>query len=258
VVLFGVRGSCRVGFYVSVGAAHLPTDLLATLRSEYDALSIRKPWQIAFISLALAILTFAIFSPALRNGFVNWDDNLYVTENPHVNSGLTREGFRWALTLDPIQWHPLTWLSLQLDWQVFQGEAWGFHLVNILLHVANSVMLLLVLRSFTGWLWPSVLTALFFAVHPLQAQSVAWVTERKNVLATFFWLLTMAAYLRYVQRPSAIRYAFVLTAMGLGLLAKSTLVALPFILLLLDFWPLGRRPFHIWIIDAAQPGRVEW
>jgi hypothetical protein len=228
------------------------------MHKKNDSLTTPKPWQMAIISLALAIFTFAIFSPALRNGFVNWDDNFYVTGNPHVNSGLTWEGLRWALTIDPIQWHPLTWLSLQLDWQVFRGEAWGFHFVNILFHVANSVILLLILHSFTGRLWPSVLTALFFAVHPLQVQSVAWITERKNVLATFFWLLTMASYLRYIHRPSVIRYAFVFMAMGLGLLAKSTVVALPLVLLLLDFWPLNRCPFLIRIIDAAQPGKSEW
>jgi hypothetical protein len=213
-------------------------------------MSTRK--QLACALLAVALVTFAAHSPSLNNGFVNWDDNFYVTDNPHVQAGFSWDEVYWAASVAPVQWHPLTWLSLQFDWQLFSGQPWGFHLVNLLLHVANSVLLVVVLWQLTGCLWPSFLAGLLFALHPLQVQSVAWVTERKNVLATLFWLLTMGAYAGYARRPGFLRYGCVCGLLLLGLLAKSTLVTLPLVLLLLDFWPLGRLPVRLHLSTEPQ------
>src|SRR5207248_6243560 len=137
-------------------------------------------------------------------------------------------------------WHPLTWLSLQLDYELFGLRPWGYHLSNLLLHTANTLLLFLVLRRMTGAVWRSAVVAGLFGLHPMHVESVAWVTERKDVLSTLFWLLTIAAYARYARRGTAIAYALVLATYVLGLLAKPMLVTLPAVLLLLDYWPLRR------------------
>lgn len=182
------------------------------------------------------------------NEFVNYDDDEYVTQNSHVQAGLTSEGIVWAFTTThAANWHPLTWLSHMFDYQLFGPNPQGHHLTSLLLHILNSILLFLVLRRMTDALWQSAFVAVLFALHPLHVESVAWVAERKDILSTFFWILTMWAYVRYVERPGSTRYLMVALPLALGLMAKPMLVTLPFVLLLLDIWPLGR-------IDLSEYG----
>jgi Flp pilus assembly protein TadD len=207
------------------------------------------------ISILLFAVVAGVYWASLGNGFVNLDDQVYVYENPHVRNGLTWEGFRWAFTaLDASLWHPLTWLSLMLDAQLFGAkEAWGFHLTSLALHATNTVLLFGLLRCLTGATWRSAFVAALFGSHPLHVESVAWVSERKDVLSTFFWLLALWAYAGYVQSPKskvqspktehALRgryYALSLIFFACGLLSKPMVVTLPFTLLFLDYWPLRR------------------
>ncbi len=192
--------------------------------------------------LLLALLTVGAFLPVLDNGFVGFDDDPYIVENPRVRAGLTWEGLRWAFASfgHASNWHPLTWLSHMLDVQLFGLDPRGHHLSSLLLHLANALLLFGVLRAATGAAWRSFLVSSLFAVHPLHVESVAWAAERKDLLSTFFGLLAVAAYLRAVRRRDAGSFALCVGAFALGLLAKPMLVTLPFVLLLLDWWPLGR------------------
>jgi Flp pilus assembly protein TadD len=194
----------------------------------------------------------AAFSPVLDNGFVNYDDDLYVTANSHVQAGLTGKSLWWALTTTDYfpSWNPLTWASLQLDHQLNGLDARGYHLTNLLLHLVSTLLLFVSLRRMTGDLGPSAAVAAFFAVHPLCAEPVAWVSARKDVLSTFFWMLTLLAYADYARAPSLARYLPLVLSFALGLLAKPMLVTLPVVLLLLDYWPLRRIP------GAGPPLRV--
>jgi tetratricopeptide (TPR) repeat protein len=194
------------------------------------------------VGAALAALTLLVYCPTFQHPFVNYDDGVYVFQNPQVQAGLSAEGVRWAFTtFDAGNWHPLTWLSLQLDSELYGGlQAGGFHLTNVLLHTANTLLLFLVLTRMTERMWRSAVVAALFALHPLHVESVAWVAERKDVLSTLFWMLTLAAYLYHVRRPGVGRYLLVMLALGLGLMGKPMLVTLPCVLLLLDYWPLGR------------------
>jgi tetratricopeptide (TPR) repeat protein len=191
--------------------------------------------------LALAVLV--AFWPILDNDFVSYDDNTYVTDNPHVKQGLTRETIAWTFTAtQAANWHPLTWISHILDWEMYGGEPRGHHLTSLLFHVLNTLLLFAVLRRMTGAVGRSAFVAALFGVHPLHVESVAWIAERKDVLSTTLWLLAIWAYLHYVRKPSARRLVLVAAALALGLTAKPMLVTLPFTLLLLDFWPLARWP----------------
>jgi tetratricopeptide (TPR) repeat protein len=199
-----------------------------------------RPSLPLLLSLVLVAGTVGVFAPACRDGFV-FDDEPYITSNPHVLAGLNRQGIDWAIsTTFHGHWHPLTWMSLQLDQELYGLNPWGCHLTNVLLHAASVLLLFLVLWRMTGAVWRSALVAALFGVHPLHVESVAWAAERKDVLSTFFWMLTLAAYLGYVTRPGAGRYLLMVLFFALGLLAKPMLVTLPFVLLLLDYWPLGR------------------
>ena len=189
----------------------------------------------------LVMATFAVYGQVARHDFVDFDDDQYVFENPTVRQGLTREGAGWAFkTFWASNWHPLTWLSHMLDCELFGLDAGYHHLVAVLLHALNSVLLYLVLGSMTGAVWRSAMVAALFALHPLHVESVAWVAERKDVLSTLFFMLTLWAYGRYVARPCRTRYGAVFGLLALGLMAKPMLVTVPFLLLLLDYWPLGR------------------
>jgi protein O-mannosyl-transferase len=206
----------------------------------------------ALVAAGLCALSAAVFWRVGSFGFVAFDDPRYVLENPAVRAGLSWSGARWALGATwASNWHPLTWLSLMLDVETFGLDPGWMHRVNALWHGADAVLLFLVLRSATGSLWRPALVAALFAVHPLHVESVAWIAERKDVLSAFFWLLAMGAWVRYARRPSAWRYLPVAGAMALGLLAKPMVVTLPIVLLLLDFWPLGRadpaRPWRSWL-----------
>jgi tetratricopeptide (TPR) repeat protein len=205
----------------------------------------RQRLLVVGVSVALVGLTLLAYRSLLadRYEFVSFDDYLYVRDNPHVNTGLSGANLWWALTaFYELNWHPLTWLSLQLDCSFHGLDPRAFHLTNLLLHAANTLLLFVVLRWMTGALWPSAAVAAFFAVHPLHVESVAWVTERKDVLSTLFWLLTLLAYAHYARRPGTGRYLLVFVALALGLMCKAMLVTLPCVLLLLDWWPLRRWP----------------
>ena len=196
---------------------------------------------VLWLSLGLILINIVVYSPLAGYGFVSYDDPQYVTDNPHVLAGLTWEGVKWAMvTQDASNWHPLTWLSYMLDVQMFGLDAGWHHTTNIVLHIASTLLLFLVLRRMTGAPLQSAFVAGLFAVHPLNVQSVAWIADRKDVLSTVLWMLALWAYVRYVHRPGADRYLLVFLLFGLGLTAKSMLVTFPFVLLLLDFWPLSR------------------
>ncbi len=193
------------------------------------------------VCVFLVLLVAAVFGQTARFGFVNYDDDKYVYENPVVEKGLTLQGAVWALKYGEIgHWHPLTWLTHMADCQAYGLWAGGHHLTNVALHAAAAVLLFLGLRDMTGKLWRSAFVAAVFAIHPLRAESVAWIAERKDVLSGVFFMLTVWAYVHYARRPSLGRYAAVAVVYGLGLLSKNTLVTLPFVLLLLDWWPLNR------------------
>jgi Flp pilus assembly protein TadD len=193
------------------------------------------------ISLLLVIAVFAVFGQTLRHDFVSYDDALAVYENRRVLGGFTLQNVRWAFTETyGASWLPLTALSHMLDVSVYGLQSWGHHLTSVLLHAINAVLLFAALRRMTKDFWPSAFVAFIFAVHPLRAETVAWVAERRDVLSGFFWILTLWLYARYAERPAAPRYAAVVLCFGLGLMAKPMLVTLPFVLLLLDYWPLGR------------------
>lgn len=189
----------------------------------------------------LALLTIAIYWPATSNQFVAFDDQLYVTENTNVINGLTWQGVYWAFTsFDVANWHPVTWLSHQLDVSLFGLNAKAHHATNILLHTVNTLLLLFLLVRLTGALWRSVLVAVIFALHPVHVESVAWVAERKDLLCAFFFLLTIHAYIRYTQCVRWFSFLPVAMLFTLSLMAKPMSVTLPFVLLLLDWWPLQR------------------
>jgi tetratricopeptide (TPR) repeat protein len=198
-------------------------------------------YSFILICAALAMITFFAFGRLPGNKFINYDDEKYITENKDVQSGLSLKGVLWAFsTTTASNWHPLTWLSHMLDCQLFGLNPGRHHLVSLLLHIVNTLLLFAVLEMMTGAMWRSAFVAAVFAVHPLHVESVAWASERKDVLSTLFWLLTMAGYVRYVRRQSVVWYLSAVFAFALGLLAKPMLVTLPFALLLLDYWPLGR------------------
>ena len=196
------------------------------------------------ICLALAMLTVVTFWSLKDCGFINVDDHMYVFKNAYVQSSLSANNigkvFSFELAERSANWHPLTWLSLMLDYQIFGLNPSGYHLMNLLFHVLNTILLFLVLHRMTKTLWPSAFLACLFAIHPLHVESVAWIAERKDVLSTFFWLLTLGAYSYYVEHPGFRRYSLVLLFFILGLMSKPMLVTLPFVLLLLDYWPLRR------------------
>jgi len=198
---------------------------------------------VVLLGLFLMILTFAIFEQVRTYAFVSFDDGAYITENRHLQPGLTLEGVTWAFTTTHAGlWIPLTWLSHMFDCQLYGLNPSGHHLTNLVFHIASTLLLFLVLERMTGSLWRSAFVAALFALHPLHVESVAWAAERKDVLSTFFWMLTMWTYVRYIERPRLNRYLLALLFFTLGLLSKPMLVTLPFVLLLLDYWPLGR--FH--------------
>lgn len=207
------------------------------------------------VGCLLAGLCIAVFLQTVSFDFVNFDDGVYVYENPHVSGGLSPQALIWAFGFHEANWHPLTWISLMADahlagmaqavgFDCLHPRAGAYHLTNTLLHAANTVLLFLLLRAMTGALWRSAFAAALFAAHPLHVESVAWVTERKDVLSTLFWFLTMLAYVRWVSAPARARHSRVVILFALGLMAKPMLVTLPVVLMLVDFWPLGRLGQH--------------
>lgn len=224
----------------------------------------------ALIAAGLAALTLVTFGRVCGHDFVDYDDEGYVTANAHVRSGLSAESVRWAFTTtQECHWHPLTWLSLELDAQLYGVNPWGFHLTNLVLHLANTLLVFAAWRVLTGAAWAAAAVAGLFAVHPLHVETVAWVADRKDMLCALFWFLAVIAYARYADRPSLGRYLLVALAMALGLMAKAVVVTLPVVLLLLDAWPLRRmrdarsaarlvfEKLPLFVLSAASAG-VGW
>src|SRR6516165_11133473 len=197
--------------------------------------------QIVAIYLSLAVISLAVFSQTIRYNFVNFDDDVYVYDARAIKAGLTIKGIVAAfVTPHARNWHPLTTISHMLDCQLYGLKAGGHHLTNVILHTISVLLLFLVLKQMTAALWQSAFVAALFAIHPLHVESVAWIAERKDVLSAVFFMLTLAAYARYARAPSAIRYLLVALLFAFGLMSKPMLVTVPFLLLLLDYWPLDR------------------
>jgi tetratricopeptide (TPR) repeat protein len=206
-----------------------------------NKININHQKQILFIYIALTVVTLAVFWQVYRFDFVNYDDPVYVTENVYVQSGMTLEGLRWAFSTTYAEfWHPLTWLSLMLDNRLYGLNAGGYHLTNLILHILSTLLLFWLFKRMTGAIWKSAFVAALFALHPLHVESVAWITKRKDVLSAFFWMLTLCFYVYYTEKPVIKRYLLVLFSFLLALLSKPMVVTLPVIMLLFDYWPLGR------------------
>jgi hypothetical protein len=204
---------------------------------------------ILWISATLAAITALLYASAGGHSFINYDDHQYITENASVRSGITWQNVLWAFRAGyAANWHPLTWISHMLDCQLFGLNPGPQHLVNVLFHCVNAVLLFLAFFRMTGRLWPCAMVAALFAFHPTHVESVAWIAERKDVLSAFFWLLTLLAYERYTRLPSFLGYTLVAVFVVLGLMAKPMVVTLPCVLILLDFWPLNRlrAPADFW------------
>jgi tetratricopeptide (TPR) repeat protein len=202
-----------------------------------------QKYALFLISVGLVLVTIVAYEPVRHNGFVSYDDNDYIIANPDIRAGLTRQSLARAFSFSQIStamWHPLTTLSQMLDCQLFGLNPVGHHFVSVLFHTANAVILFLILTNLTGALWPSAFAAAVFALHPLQVDAVAWASERKTVLSGLFVLLTIAAYARYAKKPGIWRYLLVFAVYGLCIMTKPIVVTIPFVLLLLDYWPLGR------------------
>ena len=216
-------------------------------------------WTVLGICVVLALAVFLVFGQTLRYGFVNFDDDSYFSSNYHVKAGLTWNGALWAFrTGHASNWHPLTWLSLMMDAQLFGTGPLGPHLTNVMLHAINTVLLFLLLKRLTSTLWPSAFVAALFAIHPLHVESVAWVSERKDILSGLFFMLTLLMYARYAEQSKArspkskVFYGLALLFFTLGLMSKPMLVTLPFVLLLLDYWPLGRETSDKWRVTSFR------
>ena len=216
--------------------------------------NINKNKQKLIVYIILAAVTFAVFWQVNQFDFINFDDNLYVTENIHIQSGITRDTLRWAFSTNDADGllHPLIWLSLMLDYQLHGLNAGGYHATNLILHILSTLLLFGLFCRMTNEIWKSAFVAAFFALHPLHVESVAWISERKDVLSAFFWMLTLCLYVYYTQKPAVKRYLLVLFSFVLALMSKPMVITLPLIMILLDYWPLSR--FRIGI--ESQKGKV--
>ena len=200
----------------------------------------RRSFSELLIYSFLIFSTLAVYIQVANHKFVDFDDNLYIIDNRHIQVGFSSDSITWAFTSTKASnWHPLTWLSHMLDFQLYGLNPSGHHLTNLFLHIVNTLLLFMVLKRMTNALWCSAFVASLFALHPLHVESVAWAAERKDVLSTFFWMLTLWFYASYSEKPTLQKYFMALLAFVLGLMAKPMLVVLPFVLLLLDYWPLG-------------------
>src|SRR5215207_7842345 len=206
--------------------------------------------RVVWICAVLVLLNVVVFGAVRRFEFVNWDDPTYILENANVVKGLTWETARWAITTGSSPyWHPVTWLSHLLDVSTFGLDAGAHHVTSLVLHIANTLLVFALLRRITAAEGKSAFVAAVFAVHPLHVESVAWIAERKDVLSTFFWALTIWTYVSYVRRQSIARYAAVMVLFVFALMSKPMVVTLPAVLLLLDFWPLGRSGWRSLLME---------
>lgn len=200
-------------------------------------------WMVLCLSLLIAFLIFIVYAQVYEFAFLSYDDPIYTTDNPVVREGLTWSGVIWAFTEGTYHsnyWAPLTWLTFLVDSELYGMNPGGYHITNVLLHALNSILLFVAFNRLTGNMWPSFFLAAFFAIHPLHIESVARISERKDMVYTFFWMLTLIAYKRYVRKPSIVAYSMVFLMFVFCLMGKPMGLALPFVLIWLDYWPLGR------------------
>ncbi len=210
-----------------------------------NKININSQKQILIVNIVLVAVTLAVFWQVNQYNFIKFDDDVYVTENSNVQSGITLDGLRWAFSTTYAEfWHPLTWLSLMLDYQLYGLNAGGYHLTNLMLHILSALMLFWLFNRMTGAVWRSAFIAALFALHPLHVESVVWIAERKDVLSAFFWMLTLSLYVYYTEKPGTVRYVLILLSFACGLMSKPIVVTLPIVMLLLDYWPLGRFQSH--------------
>jgi len=255
----------QLGAKRSTAARAKVVELRGTELRRNDLRGKKKPATVRLmiaLCAALAMVTVALYSPVGRHPFIDYDDQSYVTGNPHVQAGLTWDTVTWAVTsTEASNWHPVTWLSHAADCELFGLNPSGHHWHSVLIHALNIILLFLLLHRATRATWQSLLVAALFALHPLNVESVAWIAERKNLLSTTFFFLALGAYGWYAQKPSARRYAAVAALFVLGLASKPMVITLPFVLLLLDYWPLGRiegwtQPSETFAVPQAPPGRL--
>ena len=207
----------------------------------FNKINISPGKQKLIVYIVLTVVTFAVFWQVNLYGFVNFDDPVYVIYNSHIQSGLSLAGLRWAFCTTYAEfWHPVTWFSLMLDYQFYGMNAGGYHLTNLILHILSALMLFWLFCRMTGAIWRSAFVSALFALHPLHVESVAWIAERKDVLSAFFWMLTLCFYVYYTEKPVIKRYLLVVFCFVLALMSKPMVVTLPVIMILLDYWPLGR------------------
>jgi protein O-mannosyl-transferase len=208
-----------------------------------NSINIDSKNKMLIISFILAMATLAVFWQVNQYAFVNYDDPVYVTGNSHIQSGLTIEGLTWAFSTKYFNlWHPLVWLSFMLDYQLHGLNAGGYHVTNLIIHILSTLLLFRLFNRMTGAVWKSAFVAAFFALHPLHVESVAWIAERKDVLSAFFFVLTLYCYVYYTEKPDVKKYLLVLSFFICALMSKPMVVTLPVVMILLDYWPLGRLP----------------
>ncbi len=213
-----------------------------------DKIEMSPKIKVILIYAVLTVVTMAVYGQVHQFDFVNFDDTVYVTENQHIQSGMTSDTIRWALgTQFPI-WIPLVWVSLMFDYHIFGLAAGGCHVTNLILHILSTLLLFRLFGLMTKDVWKSAFVAAFFALHPLHVESVAWVAERKDVLSAFFWILTLLCYVRYTHKPGVWRYTAVVFSFVLAMMSKPMVITLPLVMILLDYWPLGR--FKSWTGSA--------
>jgi len=193
------------------------------------------------VYIVLSVMTLAVYWQLNHCDFIIFDDHLYIADNPHIQSGITTDGIRWAFTTRYLDlWNPLVWISFMFDYQLHGLNAGGYHVTNVILHILSTLLLFRLFNRMTNAVWPSAFVAAVFALHPLHVESVAWIAERKDVLSAFFWMLTLCLYVYYTEKPVLRRYALVLFSFVLALMSKPMVVTLPVVMLILDYWPLNR------------------
>lgn len=223
--------------------------------NKIDLLPDRKQF---IVVIMIVIVILAVYGQVHHHDFVNIDDNLYVTENNHVQSGLTWNAFRWAFSIKSVGWDPLTFISLMFDYDLYGIKAGGYHLTNLIFHILSSLLLFFLFHRMTKDIWKSAFVAAFFALHPLHVESVAWIAERKDVLSVFFWMLTLCLYIDYTKKPAIKRYLLVLASFSCALMSKPMVITLPVIMILLDYWPLKRLEsrkanLFLWQLQEKAP-----
>src|SRR5208283_2124199 len=205
--------------------------------------SLDNQTKILIVYIALTIVTLAVFWQVNLYDFINFDDQVYVTQNSHIQSGISLDSFRWALSTKYFDlWHPLVWMSFMLDYKLVGLNAGGYHITNLILHILSALFLFWLFNRMTGAVWKSAFVAAIFALHPLHVESVAWISERKDVLGAFFWMLTLCLYVYYTEKPVIRRYLPVLFSFACALMSKPMVMTLPIVMILLDYWPLDRLP----------------